>query len=59
MASVRKLASGKWQGRYRDASGKWRSAGVWPREKQALAKAQAAEDKERANPTDVESQKIT
>ena len=59
MASVRKLESGKWQGRYRDASGKWRSAGVWPREKQALAKAQAAEDKERANPTDVESQKIT
>lgn len=59
MASARQLASGKWQGRYRDASGKWRSAGVWPREKQALAKAQAAEDKERSSPTDSESQRIT
>jgi len=59
MASARQLASGKWQGRYRDGSGKWRSAGVWPREKQALAKAQAAEDKERSSPTDSESQRIT
>lgn len=59
MASVRQLPSGKWQARYVDAAGRHRSAGTWPNMKQAIGKAQAAEDKERESPTSPEAARMT
>ncbi|NIL77681.1 tyrosine-type recombinase/integrase [Rhodococcus sp. B10] len=59
MAWTRKLPSGKYQGMYRDAHGKVRSAGSYPREKQALGKATAAEQDARLNPKDPAAQSMT
>ena len=59
MAWTRELPSGRFQAIYRDAEGRTRSAGSYPRETQALGKAVAAEEKERANPTDFEAARIT
>lgn len=47
MAYVRKLPSGKWQARYRDAAGIERSAGVYAHKREAVRKAEVAEDKAR------------
>lgn len=59
MAWTRTLPSGKFQGMYRDAHGKVRSAGAFPREKQALGKATAAEQDARVNPKSAEAQGMT
>lgn len=47
MAYVRKLPSGKWQARYRDAAGLERSAGTFAHKREAERKAEVAEDKAR------------
>ncbi|OZE35675.1 MULTISPECIES: site-specific integrase [unclassified Rhodococcus (in: high G+C Gram-positive bacteria)] len=59
MAWTRRLSSGKFQGLYRDAYGKERSAGTFPRERQALSKAAAAEEDARINPRSPEARTIT
>lgn len=59
MAWTRKLPSGKYQAMYRDAYGKIRSAGAYPRENQALGKAAAAEDDARVNPKSPEARTMT
>ncbi|EOM75549.1 tyrosine-type recombinase/integrase [Rhodococcus rhodnii] len=59
MAWTRQLPSGRYQGLYRDTAGKIRSAGSFPRKKQALGKAVAEEDRERALPTDARAKRIT
>lgn len=59
MGSTRQLPSGKWQARYVDSYGRHRTAGTWPNQKQALGKAQAAEDADRVSPTSAEAARMT
>lgn len=61
MAWAEKLPSGKWRGIYRDANGDRRTAegGPWPRKQQAERAANAAEQAQRANPTDAATSRIT
>lgn len=59
MAWTRPLPSGKFQGMYRDAHGKVRSAGTYSREKQALGEATAAEKNARLNSKNPEAQAMT
>lgn len=50
MAWARKLPSGKWQGCYRDAQGKARSAGAFSHKPRAMSAAAVEEAKVRASP---------
>src|SRR5688572_15677219 len=60
MAWTRMLASGKYQGVYRDANGKEQSAGTFTQEAEAKREAGAREKEQRgASPTDIEGAKIT
>lgn len=59
MGSARQLPSGRWQARYIDSQGRDRSAGTWPNQRQALGKAQAAEDADRVSPTSAEAARMT
>ena len=59
MAWTRQLPSGRFQGMYRDADGRIRSAGSFPREPKALGMAEVAEEKERSNPTDFQAARVT
>lgn len=60
MAWAEQLPSGKWRGVYRDSQGKRRRcADLYPRKSDALREANAAEAKERNNPTPTAASKLT
>lgn len=54
-----KQKSGRWQGLYRDGSGRERSAGMWPTKRRALNEAASKESTERLSPTAADSERIT
>lgn len=59
MGWAEKLPSGKYRAVYRDADGRKRSAGVFPRKTDATRKATAAEQGERDMPTPAEGRRMT
>lgn len=59
MASVRRLPSGRWQGRYRDGQGRDRSAGSWPTKRRALNEAAKIEAEQRVTTTAPDAETIT
>ncbi|MCF8784176.1 tyrosine-type recombinase/integrase [Rhodococcus ruber] len=59
MAWTRQLPSGRYQGMYRDAAGRIRSAGTFDRKKDAMNAAATKEQSEQLSPTSAEAARLT
>lgn len=59
MAWAEKLPSGRWRGKYRDATGRSRSAGLWDTKRRASNEASAKERDARLSVTPVDAETIT